>query len=202
MRSRKEMMTPLNLADWLSDFFGIKDYGDLKLVLGFVNSFSNYGPRFKSDRVKEKYAIVGMRPFDAANTIMFRPRQTGTTVHEFCRSFANSIVEKYMEQLRPAGEKLFASHSPAMRMRGYQKSESLMYETTVRACVMSFVRQKFDPMYLGYFLRRESNAGFVWIEETGNFLKNYENNRIKYPTFESFFPEFVKFLNDYTQKAK
>ncbi len=202
MRSCKDMMTPLNLGDWLSDFFGVRDYGDLKLVLGFVNGFSNYGVRFTSDRTSEKYAIVGMRPFDPANTIIFRPMQVGTTVHEFCHSFANPVVKKHMEQLQQTGEKLFVAHGPVMRMRGYQKWESLMYETAVRACVMSFVRQKFEPMYLGYFLRDENNTGFVWIEETGNFLKNYENNRIKYPTFESFFPELVKFLNYYTRKAK
>jgi hypothetical protein len=201
MHSCKEMMIPLNLGDWLSDFFGVQDYGDLKLVLGFVNGFSNYGVRFTSDRTSEKYAIVGMRPFDPANTIMFRPMQVGTTVHEFCHSFANPIVKKYMEQLRPAGEKLFTAHGPAMRLRGYQKWESLMYETAVRACVMCFVREKLEPMYLGYFLEYEAKAGFVWIEDAGNFLKNYENNRIKYPTFESFFPEFVDFLNDYTRNA-
>jgi hypothetical protein len=202
MRSCKDLMTPLNLGDWLSGFFGVKDYGDLKLVLGFVNGFSNYGPRFKSGRIAEKYAIVGMRPFDAANTVIFRPSQVGTTVHEFCHSFANPVVEKYMEQLRPAGEKLFAANGPAMRMRGYQKWESLMYETAVRACVMSFVREKLEPMYLGYFLEYEVKAGFNWIEEMGNFLKNYENNRDKYPTFESFFPEFVTFINEYAGKVE
>lgn len=200
MRTCKDLMTPLNLSDWLVEFFGVKDYGNLKLVLGFVNGFSNYGVRFTTDRISEKYAIVGMRPFDAANTVIFRPMQIGTTVHEFCHSFSNPVVEKYMEQLRPTGEKLFAAHAPAMRMRGYQKWESIIYETAVRACVMCFVRQKLEPIYMGYFLKAEVGSGFVWIEDAGNFLKNFENNRDKYPTFESFFPEFVDFLNDYTRK--
>jgi len=196
MRSCKDLMTPLNLADWLVEFFGVKDCGELKLVLGFVNGFSNYGVRFTSDQTNEKYAVVGMRPFDAANTVIFRPMQIGFTVHEFCHSFANPVVEKYMEQMRPAGEKLFAAHAPAMRMSGYQKWESIMYETAVRACVMCFVREKLEPMYLGYFLKAEVGSGFVWIEDAGNFLKNYENNPDKYPTFESFFPEFVNFFNN------
>jgi hypothetical protein len=34
-----------------------------------------------------------------------------------------------------------------------------------------------------------------------NFLKKYEDNRDQYPTFESFFPEFVDFLNEYARKA-
>jgi len=170
-------------------------------VLGFVNGFFNYGRRFADGRTSEKYAIVGMRPFDPANTVIFRPIQLGTTVHEFCHSFVNPVVDKYNDQVQPAGEKFFAAHGPAMRMKGYQKWESVMYETAVRACVASFVRHAFEPMYMDYYLKDEVKAGFVWTEDMGNFLKKYESNRDKYPTFESFFPEFVDFLNEYTSKA-
>ena len=202
IQSCKDLIGPLNIGQWLVDYFGVEDCGDLRLVLGFVNGFSNYGVRFTHDQTNEKYAVVGMRPFDAANTVIFRPMQIGTTVHEFCHSFTNPFVEKYMEQLRPAGEKLFAAHGPAMRMRGYQKWESLMYETAVRASVMSFVRHKLEPMYLDYFLRDENYAGFVWIEDAGNFLKAYDSHRDKYPTFESFFPEFVTFLSKDGKESK
>jgi len=198
IQSCKDLICSLNLEKWLGDFFGVKEYGDLKLVLGFVNGFYNYGPRFADGRTSEKYAIIGMRPFDPANTVMFRPMQIGTTVHEFCHSFVNPVVDKYMDRLQPAGERLFTAHGPAMRMGGYQKWESIMHETVVRACVASFVRHAFEPVYTDYYLKDEAKAGFVWTEDMGNFLKTYENQRDKYPTFESFFPEFVTFLNEYT----
>jgi hypothetical protein len=191
-----------DIGEWLSDFFGAEDTGDLKLVLGFVNGFANYGVRFETGGTSEKYAIIGMRPFDPANTVIFHPQQVETVVHEFCHSFANPIVKKYMDQMQPAGEKLFAAHGPAMRMRGYQKWESVMYETAVRACVASFIRDSIvAPGFADYCLKREVRHGFVWTEDMGNFLKKYESNRDKYPTFESFFPEFVDFLNAYTRKA-
>ena len=105
--------------------------------------------------------------------------------------------------LQPAGEKLFATHGTALRMRGYQKWDSVVYETAVRACVASFVRSSvIDPGYMDHFLKREVKHGFVWTEEMGDFLKTYENNRDKYPTFESFFPEFVTFLGEYSRKAE
>jgi hypothetical protein len=191
-----------DIGEWLSDYFGIEDTGDLKLVLGFVNGFANYGRRFETGGTSEKYAIIGMRPFDPANNIFFHPQQIETTVHEFCHSFANPVVKKYMEQLRPAGEKLFASHEGAMRMGGYQKWESVMYETVVRACVASFIQRSIaHPGFMDYYLKGEVRRGFVWTEEMGNFLNTYENNRNKYPTFESFFPEFVTFLNEYSKKV-
>ena len=104
--------------------------------------------------------------------------------------------------MQPAGERLFSTHEAAMRMRGYQKWESTLYETAVRTCVMCFVRDKFEPVYMGYLLEDENKAGFVWIKDMGIFLKTYEENRDKYPTFESFFPEFIKYLNNYTLQVK
>ena len=192
----------VDMEEWLSDFFGIEDTGDLRLVLGFVNGFFNYGAQFETGDISEKYAIVGMRPFDPAHTIIFWPQQVETVAHEFCHAFTNPIVKKYMDQLQPAGESLFATHGTVMRTRGYQKWESVMYETAVRACVVSFLRDSIvAPGFADWCLKREVKAGFIWIEDAGNFLKTYESNRDKYPTFESFFPEFVDFLNEYARKA-
>ena len=202
-RSEYVEFLSVDVGEWLSGFFGVENLGDLRLVLGFVNAFANYGVRFETSGVSEKYAIVGMRPFDLANTVMFLPQQVETAAHEFCHSFANPVVEKHMDRLQPAGERLFAAHGPAMRMRGYQKWESVMYETAVRACVVRFISDSIAPSdFMDYYLKGEVKAGFIWTEDTSNFLKTYESNRDKYPTFESFFPEFVRFMNDYSSKAK
>ena len=76
-----------------------------------------------------------------------------------------------------------------------------MYETAVRGCVASFVRKSFPPMYMQYYLNDEVEDGFVWTEELGELLREFESNRDKYPTFESFFPEVVTFLNEYANKG-
>ena len=193
----------MDVGDWMSDFFGVKKTGELRLVLGFVNGYASYGLRFETGGTSEKYAIIGMRPFDPANSVIFHPQQIETVAHEFCHSFANPVVKKYMDQLQPAGERLFAEHEGAMRSRGYQKWESVMYETAVRACVVSFLRRSIASTdFIDYYLKGEARHGFVWIEDMGDYLKKYESKRDKYPTFESFFPEFVKHLDNYTVQAK
>ena len=78
----------------------------------------------------------------------------------------------------------------------------MMYETAVRACVGNFARNSLEPMHSDYYFQREISHGFLWTKDLTDLLETYENNRDKYPTFESFFPEFVKFLNDYSIKAK
>jgi hypothetical protein len=196
-----ERILSADLGEWLGDFFGVENTGDLRLVLGFVNGFANYGPRFEDGRISEKYAIVGMRPFDPSNTVIFMPQQIEAVAHEFCHSFANPVVDKYMDRLQPTGERLFAAQGPAMRMRGYQKWESVMYETAVRACVASFInRCVIDSRFADYYLDRESRHGFVWTGHMSNVLKTYEGNRDKYPTFDSFFPHFATCLNEHSKE--
>ena len=201
IRSCQAVMAQYDLQTWLAEFFGVEEMDDLRLVLGFLNGPNNYGVRFTAGKTNEKYAIIGMSLPDADGNPVFRPRKLATTAHEFCHSFANPVVEKYMEQLRPAGEKLYAAKAPTMKRIGYQNWQSLMYESAVRACVASYIRNSFEPESLQNYLDKEAGCGFVWTKELSNLLRTYEANRDKYPTFESFFPEFVTFLNEYTRKA-
>ncbi|MFC1794236.1 DUF4932 domain-containing protein [Planctomycetota bacterium] len=201
IRSCRAVMAQYNLQTWLGEFFGVEEMGDLRLVLGFLNGPNNYGPRFTAGTIHEKYAIVGMPLPDADGMPVFRTRKLPIIAHEFCHSFANPVVEKYMEQLRPAAEKLYAAKAPAMKRIGYQNWQSMMYESAVRASVACYIRNSFEPEYLQRYLDEDAGNGFVWTKELSDLLRTYEKNRDKYPTFESFFPEIVNFLNEYTRKA-
>jgi hypothetical protein len=199
IRSCQAVMAQYDLQTWLGEFFGAEEMGDMRLVLGFLNGSSNYGPRFTAGKIHEKYAIIGMPLPDADGNPVFRPRKLETTAHEFCHSFVNPVVDKYMEQLQPAGEKLYTAKAPAMKRIGYQSWRSLMYESAVRACVASYIRNSFEPEYLQNYFDKEAGCGFVWTKELSNLLRTYEANRDKYPTFESFFPEIITFFNKYSK---
>ncbi|HCO92699.1 MAG TPA: hypothetical protein DIU00_01905 [Phycisphaerales bacterium] len=201
IRSCRAVMAQYDLQTWLGEFFGVEELGDLRLVLGFLNGPNNYGPRFTDGKTNEKYAIIGMPLPDADGNPVFRPRKLEIVAHEFCHSFANPVVEKYMEQLEPAGEKLYAAKAPSMKRIGYQNWRSLMYESAVRASVACYIRNSFEPEYLQSYLDKEAGNGFVWTKELSDLLGTYEANRDNYPTFESFFPEIVTFFNEYTRKA-
>jgi len=199
INSCRAVMTQYNLQMWLGEFFGVEETGELKLVLGFLNGPNNYGPRFTNGKIHEKYAIIGMQLPDADGNPVFRPRKLEIVAHEFCHSFANPVVDKYMEQLQPAAEKLYAATTSAMKGMGYQNWRSLMYESAVRASVACYIRNSFEPEDLQNYLDIQAARGFVCIKELSNLLLTYETNRDKYSTFESFFSEFVNFLDEYTK---
>jgi hypothetical protein len=106
------------------DFFGVQGSGDLRLVLGFIIGHNNCGVRFTDGETREKYAIIGVHLSDPEGNPVFRPKQLATTAHELCHFFTNPVVEEYREQLQPAGEKLYAAHSPAMQRIDYQRWQS------------------------------------------------------------------------------
>ena len=202
--SCRAVMANHDLLAWFDEFFGPGDGDEMRMVLGFVNGCSNYGLRFTTETATYKYAIVGMEFCDEAGHPFFDQRLLVLAAHEFCHSFTNPVVNEYMNQLKSAGEKFYAAHASAMRRVGYQGWRSMMYESAVRACVASFVRNSLEPGYSGLYrlyIEREAGFGFVWIEGMDELLKTYEADRRKYPTFESFFPEFVTFFNEYSEKS-
>ena len=178
-----------------------KKWGICGLLLGFLNGPSNYGPRFTDGELHEKYAIVGMPLPDADGNPVFHPRKMqssrmSSVIHSPILSWRSTWIS-----YSPPGEKLYAAKAPAMKGIGYQNWQSLMYESAVRACVASYIRDSFKPEDLQDYLCEEACRGFVWTRQLSNLLQTYEGNRDKYPTFESFFPEFIARLNDYTAQV-
>lgn len=203
--SCQAVLAQFDLTGWFDDFFGIEKTDELRVVLGFNNGCSNYGLRVMIEKGLRKYAIVGMEFCDPQGDPTFDPRLLVLAAHEFCHSFTNPVVNEYMEQLQPAAERFYATHAQAMRNIGYGDWRSVMYETAVRACVASFVRTAIEPQHPGLcrlYIQREAGFGFTWIEEMDALLKTYEANREQYPTFASFFPNIVAFLDDHTKETK
>ena len=203
IQSTEAILEKYGMRKWLYEFFGAQKNDDLKLVLGFVNGNSNYGLRFEQGKVKEKYAVIGVYLCSRAGNPIFSSKQLETVAHEFCHSFVNPVVDKYMAQLKPAGEIIYTKVAEKLRRQGYQNWQTMMYESAVRACVADFVEDNFDRKTLDLYIGSEvKGRSFLWMKELSELLKTYENNRNKYPTFESFFPEFVKFHNDYATRLE
>jgi hypothetical protein len=81
----------------------------------------------------------------------------------------------------------------------------LLEEVTFRAIVVFFTARYSHKNVLDHrnlLLTDLSGQTIISVEQLRYVFSTIESNRAKYPTFESFFPEFVKFLNDYSIKAK
>jgi len=46
---------------------------------------------------------------------------------------------------------------------------------------------------------KEIESEFFWMRQLSVLLAEYEQNRVRYPDFESFFPEIARFFTTYSE---
>ena len=66
---------------------------------------------------------------------------------------------------------------------------------------MSCFIKKYSKERHESFLTAVEQIGLIFIRELTDLAETYQNNRDKYPTFESFLPEFIKFFEEYENKV-
>jgi hypothetical protein len=120
-----------------------------------------------------------------------------TIVHEFCHSYANPIIDRHQDALAEAGKKLYAPVADRMRSQAYANPQTMLRESLVRVSVVRYVNQSDGPAAATSEVRRQIGSGFHWMEKLSGLLAEYEADRDRYPTLESFAPRLVSFFNDY-----
>jgi hypothetical protein len=144
--------------------------------------------------------MLGVWQTDWSGLPEFTPDMLGTVVHEFCHSYANAIVDRHQAELSDAGEKLFRHVAGQMRSQAYGNAQTLLRESLVRACTVRYQNQYGGAGAAGREIDYNKKRGFIWTGELSAVLAEYETQRDRYPTLESFAPRLVAFFNDYAAR--
>jgi hypothetical protein len=91
--------------EWLDEFFGTQPDKQFNLVVSILNGSSSYGAHVKNGDQTQIYCILGawrISWFGWGNP-SFDSGMISTIVHEFCHSYCNPLVDRYMEQFRTFG---------------------------------------------------------------------------------------------------
>jgi hypothetical protein len=84
-----------------------------------------------------------------------------------------------------------------MKSQAYGSWQTMMYELLVRACEVRYAYANNGQQYAERIGRYQVSRGFLWTMELSEVLADYEMQRDKYPTLESFMPRVIEFFNDY-----
>jgi hypothetical protein len=125
-----------------------------------------------------------------------------TVVHEFCHSYVNPLVNQHAGELEKAGQRIFFTVAEAMKRQAYPGWQTMMYESLVRACVVRYRLATEGEAAAERQIIQENTNRFYWMRDLSNLLGEYEANRNKYPTLESFFPEIVAFFDKYANSIQ
>lgn len=144
------------------------------------------------------YSIQG--PTGVKNDIpIFGDRETFRYLvwHEFSHSFVNPITTDSIEEANKSQE-LIIPIQDIMSRKAYPSWESCLNEHIIRAVTARLTKLKLGDEAYQNALNNEIAEGFIYTETIAKQLLIYENNRDTYETFERFYPEILKALEDYT----
>ena len=182
--------------EWFDAFFGQRPQASFAVALGMLNGGGCYGGHFRGPDGKEDlYCVLGVWSTDTEGKPRFDRTMLGTVIHEFCHSYTNAIVDRHAAELEAAGKLIFPHVEDRMRRQAYSNWKTMMYESLVRACVIRYTRRHEGQVAAWMMTQRQKGRGFTWVGDLADLLGEYEADRKKYPTLESFAPRIVAFFD-------
>ena len=182
-------MTPATLEN----YYGAKQNSHSIIIVPLLGGVG-YGPRVeRGDSSLDIYNIMGPQKLeeglpDFGTVEYFR----SIVWHEFGHSFVNPIVFAHTEEVAKY-ESLYDSVKDLMSRQGYNDWTTAVCEHLVEAVVTRIMCLELSEEASIKQMESRISRGYIYVDELAEFLKtNYEPNRGKYPTFESFFPELLK----------
>ncbi|MDF2544165.1 MAG: hypothetical protein K0S47_3883 [Herbinix sp.] len=185
----------MDITKALDDYYGMK-VNSYNIILAPMLHSGGYGPRIKRENgLYDVYGILGPVNTSNGQNGQILPDFSVETIrylawHEFSHSFVNPTTEKYIDEINQYSD-LYTYISSFMEAQSYPQWEICVNEHIVRAVTTRltylYEGDEAGDRALGY----EKSQGFYYIEALCDSLKIYEENRDKYPTFESYYPELV-----------
>ncbi len=192
-----------DLRQWFDSYFGTTAEVQLRPVVGLLNGGGCYGPGFRpAAGPVEMYSIIGAYQFDREGLPEFDSNIALTAVHEFAHSYANPLVDKHLDKMLDAAQRIFSTCEDEMRRQAYGNASTLLRESMVRACTVRYVAGTMGKAAAATAARQEANHGFTWVRDLSRLLEEYEGHRDRYPTLEAFMPRVVDFFNRYAAGLK
>jgi hypothetical protein len=183
---------------WFTRYYGTEPKGSFNIITGLGNGGGNYGVKAVLPDGKEAmYAIMSTSSIDSTNIPVYDVNfNLPTLIHEFNHSFVNDIQLKYEKDLENSGVKLYDIVSEVMRRQAYGEWKTMLNEALIRASVIRYLmNHNSDISVAKKHLISEFGRGFFWIKGLVDCLGEYEKNRDKYPTLESYMPVIISFYN-------
>ncbi len=180
---------------WFQSFFGGRAVPDLHLYAALCNGGANYGARVRVDSATEFYAIVGVPAADSAGNPVFTDDAVPTIVHEFSHSYVNPVVSRHNAAFARPMTAIFAWAGAEMRRHAYGSWEIVLDESLVRAAVIRYLARHEGPTAAERQVRNEIERGFVWMDGLARLMAEYEAERDRYPTFESYLPRVATWFD-------
>ncbi|RDY26733.1 DUF4932 domain-containing protein [Romboutsia weinsteinii] len=185
----------------MEEYYG-KKQNSYNIILSGMLYANNYGPRIKDTSGNfDIYSIQGsfdieddLPKFDDEEFFKYLVR------HEFGHSFVNPVTTDNIDTVNKY-ENLYTPIESEMKKQAYSNWDTSLNEHIVRAVVIRMTEINDGKNEAEKYIDKERKSSFIYIDDIVNLLKDeYEPNRDKYSTFEDFYPNILKLLDDLSKK--
>jgi hypothetical protein len=188
----RKIVADHNYVTALEEYCGVRQHS-YTIVLGLLQAGNNgYGPRGPaSDGSLDVYYVAGVSkienglPFFAVNDQL-----EYMSWHEFGHSFVNPMVLANSDEITKYSS-LYQPISSKMKKNSYGEWETCVAEHILRAVNARMTYLKYGLEAGDRAILYERAKGFAYMEALCTKLEEYEKQRVKYPTIESFYPELI-----------
>ncbi|GKX68521.1 DUF4932 domain-containing protein [Inconstantimicrobium mannanitabidum] len=120
-------------------------------------------------------------------------------IHEFGHSYVNPLTAQNINEINKY-DNLFTSIKEVMTKQQYSSWEFCVNENIVRAVAYRTLFKNFGYEVSEGYINMDTQKKFIFIKAITENLKEYEDNRDKYPTFNDFYPKLVEMFKELSNK--
>ena len=188
--------------DWFNGYFGQESGSSFRIVLSLLVGPNNYGcsARLK-DGSNALSPVIGCCQVDDNGNIYYNANAVlPIVIHEFCHHYCNPLNGQFWSLMEVSAEKVFKEREQLLRQSAYGSALIMMNETFVRASVIRYMKMHYPQADESALVKGEEHSGFILTQTLCDALKQYEQQRDKFPTMSDFMPSLAKAVNDFDLK--
>lgn len=186
----RDAIGSVDYVGMLEEYYGMSQHSYTVIPASLFRP--GYGPRVeRDDGTFDLYCIIGPGGVNDRGTPEFAPLMLRYIIlHEFSHSFVNPLTAKYREEVARCSA-LFEPIAEQMAEQAYGEWETCVNEHVVRAVQIRLTSRQLGGLGAAMELADAKSRGFIYIEPLCERLKEFEEQRDKYPTFEAFYPRII-----------
>lgn len=188
--------------NFFNTFFG-EPKGDFEIILMLAVERANYGVTVKDLSGQEKiFSLICPWETDSLGVPKYDPEtEIPITIHEYCHSYCNPLIDAYYTQLENSANKSFKLVRRQMEYQSYGEPIIMLDESFVRASTIMYLKNHgASGKEIMKYIKSEMLLGFIWTEELVNLFSTYEESREKYTSLNSYMPVIVEKMNSLDYK--
>lgn len=191
------------LAPLISDSLFMSLYGEtlpeVAVCISPAYGFNNYSSLDRETQKELGFTTISYQPIigvscapkdmAASNVI-----KAGTFIHELTHSFTAPIFQENKEKFLEIGHRIYPYVKNESYKAGYD-ADALCNEFFNTVMSIVYMQEAHLNRHLTSFeIASGGYKGYVWINETMEFMKRFTDNRKQYPTIREFMPLFIEHM--------